>query len=1528
MTATEDSSPPPAEARITLSRKGSRKKNVGGFTMDNGSDDENVAPNKQTIFADSSMNEQEQDFDDNTTTTNNNKTAKRFPSLGNLPALPPGDSSMMSEDLSREEHSDGHPDTMDESEMRRHLNDVESSFLPAPSPVGQSANPGADDTYLFDGAREPVALADRIPGIRTPTKGAPRDEGRQESFTPLSERGTPQVRESMLGDELGDNGNTTSSLETMSSPTAAAAARTVSRAISMVSMGYDIEGHVTSDAPSPPQSDNEDGEGLSRQGTPRIFEPESSQGTRGDSSDERSTIRHQTSNQSLNAADAGSTPGAALVNRRRSGRRPKFLRSRNASQRSSISSSVANTDAEENSDMTYGTDYAMLSGGAVPAYGASRHSSYMLSRSISLGSMASGIDDSAELKPVLGTLEEEERNRSRGADSSQTADDYANAPATPRATSHSLAAPTDTVIARHVRNVHVPESVAKEYRNKSGVSPGRLPGPSTERHGKNMTLKEQSSTIERLSKENFDLKLKVMFLSDRLDKLSEEGVKEMISENVEMKTVLANMQRDNKALRRKVKELEKSKDGSPRPGTARSGASSEGQPQWFDQEGAQEREEELIYLRERMEEYEVEIEKMRTESLSRESEKRKLAETVRSMGEKRGEDMDAREEMDVWKDLLEQETARREEADEDNRKLRDEIFRLRSESVVSGGGAGLNHTTNIYHITKKRQGSPTRPRSGMSDRVDDRGGAFSAASTLVDDLRRESDLLRHENAELRREVGAQTSMLTSRNREKERLYQEIEDLKLGHRRGGSIAGDSILDRSASRTRERPQSRGSELTRVTAIMPDAEREDLENKNAELRDKLNGLQLDNQEVHKELDSCMEDFETAIASKREAEALAAELQHELQVAEADLQTMQADRDEALKGQEEVEIEFENLRKEAQEEIDALEADAEERAVEMEGLRVELANQAENFNALQAEMRGMSEALVRLEDDHDLKTRRIQELERELEDANRELNGMEKAINEANNKINRLTVQQESSQGEIAFLREEQDGDKIKIGDLEAALKSAEGAVRDERERVRELEQRLASERHQREVVAGKEKQEVQKYINELNREASSAKDDARRLRKNLSSREVEATEWKERLLELENNLRETLGDLNGTRSTFLKGIGDLQKQLDNTTRELDTTKTSILEKDRIIRERDSLLESHGLEYGKLAEMLDKERQSHRNSKHQHETFLKTHNHTTRTVGQQETRVAQLEAALQADRKKLSHLENSFKDQLNERNNLLLTLWNRLSLICGSDWAHGNSLINGRALPSLEAVSTMLPGFAKNLLASTKKIEALIAGFKTRVRTIERDLARDFSSLENTLEARTKKLDRLEGLVRSASMNSSTDQRAEIVRLQDMNRLLRVDIAALRAATPRKGVYEVLEPGSPAPSIPTGPRTKALTRHQAVAASNAAASSNAATAAEVPERAGSSAGSTRGVSSSRAGGAGGEDSEWWVFRLKELERRLKAEREARLLDRSGARKRLEEGERRNEELRAEVERGRVRMLAEAGGGGGGEMV
>lgn len=1123
--------------RPPLLRLDSRKL-PGGFNID---DIDDLSPTKEDFH--DSMEQNTEHF------THNNNLNSHDP-FDPSPLPTPSDSSLMDSygDLSAQ-GSDFHVGKLDENEMQKHLNDVESSFLPTLSPIAVTEKPGADDTFLFDNKPKESATPP-LESDKPKTPSRKRDgeatgaDSRRSSPTPPHAYKTPAVSNGDARKESHDDtesdyaGNTTSELETMSSPTAAAAARTVSRAISMASGTEETGGRSESGAHTPDTSRN-DTHDESMEVTPKKATDLLDAYT--ESSEGRPGLHHQLSNRSLNNqySDVGSTPGLALLKRRSLDSRPKFLRSRQTSQRSSISSILTNPD-EGGSEVTLGADYALQSGGALPAGGLSRQSSIALSRSISLGSIASGIEDlsadsSGRADRTLATLTEEERNRER-----KPGEGDMSPPETPRATSRAaLSAPTDTIIARHVRNVQIPESMVKELRSRSGVSSpikSAAPGASTlGKSGKNLTLKEQSSTIERLSKENFDLKLKVMFLSDRLDKVSEEGVKEMISENVELKTGLAIMQRDNKALKRKVKDLEKElQDKEGRPGTAKSGDSNDEQNPWMDPETAHDREEELLYLRERVEEYVTEIEKLRNESLVRENERRNLAEIVRNMSEKNTQNVESREEMDVWKDLLEQETARREQGEEENRKLREENFRLKAEAVTNGG---LSHTTNIYNITKKRATSPSRPRSVLSDNPEDRTGAFSAASTLVDELKRESEQLRHENAELRREVGAQTSMLTSRNREKERLYQEIEDLKLQQRVGGSVAGtESILERSASRAHQRSSSRASVVTGAETVT-DTEREEMENKNAELRDRINSLKIQNQDLQRELQSCMDDFETAVKQKKEAEALATELQEALEVAENDLLTLQAERDEALQGQEEAEIMFENLQKEAQEEIDGFAVDMDQAGEEIERLQNELADSQENFSALQNEMRVMSESVVRLEDAHESHLKRIQELEKDLEEANKELEQLEKSLFEANGKVTRLTVQQESSQREITFLREEQDNDKMKIGDLEAANKTLEQSLEEEKERANELQERISSERRQREMIATKEKEDVQQFVNELNREASNAKDEARRLRQNLTSREIEAAEWKERLMELENNLREALGDLNGTRSSFLK-------------------------------------------------------------------------------------------------------------------------------------------------------------------------------------------------------------------------------------------------------------------------------------------------------------------------------------------------------------------------------------------------------
>ncbi|KAF4453261.1 putative apsB protein [Fusarium austroafricanum] len=1376
-----------------------------------------------------------------------------------------------------------HDDSLTEEDVRRHLGDVESSFLPALSPIPTASTNqegGVDDTFQFD----------------SPTKKpAPQ---------PV------QQQQHQDDHDVTVASTNTSSFENFSSPTAAAASRrTISHAVSMASQPSENRNR------SYTESEKED------------TEQESSQVSDAGDNDAPLSRTHSLSER----VDAGGTPGQALRSRR-----PKYLRSRYGSQRSSTSSFGTNVESHEGSDMTVGlgADYALQSGGAVPAMGGMlRNASNPLLRSISMGSMGSvgsilGAEDFTDNSlPQLEPLPEvDSPERPRHADLLET----------PKPSKEGFTtAPTDTVIARHVRNVQVPESLAKEYKYKGGLETPRKPGSvamgasvNTARSGKNLTLKEQSSTIERLSKENFDLKLKVMFLSDRLDKLSEEGIKEMISENVDLKTGLAVLQRDNKVLRRRVKELEKQvREEGERPSTAHSGASSTDQTARGEEDA--EREEELIFLRERVEEYATEIERLRSESLTKENERRKFADIVRNMGERASGNMEREEEADVWKDLLEQETARREQADDENKRLREEVFKLKQDMSSLTGGGGLHHTTNIYNITKKhRDGnashtSLSRPVSGHSGDIESSNGNFSAATTLVDELRRESEQLRHENAELRREVGAQTSMLTSRNREKERLYQEIEDLKMAQRRGRPAPStiDSLLERSASQVggMDRPQSRGSARTR-TQIEEEADREELENKISETRDKLNEAKLQNQELQRELEICMEDFETAINDKRQAEDAALALQEDLNNAMNDLVALQSERDEALREQNEMESEFENLRKEAQEEIDALEAEADQQAEEMQRVQADLQDRSENFDALQEEMRKMSEALIRLEDDQENKLRRIQQLEQELDSSNKELEELEQKLMEANDKNQRLSVQQESSQGEIAFLREEQEGDKIRIGDLEAAMAQAEQSIRDEKERVKELENRLQQERHQREIVADQEKEEVQQFVNELNREASAAKDEARRLRKNLTSREVEATEWKERLMELENNLREALGDLNGTRSSLLKSIAKLQRELENTIRDLDASKAALVEKDRIIKMRDSLLESHALESRKLAELLDKERIAHRNTKSQYDTFQKSHQHLTRTASSQDVRIAELETNKSQDRRKIAILEQTARDQLQERNELLLQLWHKLSHLCGREWVHGNSLIDRQVLPSIEVIANRLPSFSKNLLAAVKAIENMVGSFETRIKSVERDLHREYQTLENNLDVRTKKLDRLETMVRnSIATGGSLSHDTRYNRLEEAYRQLKVENATLRTAndvraragySSRGESTDALVPHSPSPSVPRGPGDQNRDRTSR-SKSRTSTMTRAHTTTALP---GSSAGGLglrdmAALSEENKGGDANNDNRW-LFRLRDMEYKLKMEREGRNQDRHAARQRLGGLEMENRDLKERMKR------------------
>lgn len=341
--------------------------------------------------------------------------------------------------------------------------------------------------------------------------------------------------------------------------------------------------------------------------------------------------------------------------------------------------------------------------------------------------------------------------------------------------------------------------------------------------------------------------------------------------------------------------------------------------------------------------------------------------------------------------------------------------------------------------------------------------------------------------------------------------------------------------------------------------------------------------------------------------------------------------------------------------------------------------------------------------------------------------------------------------------------------------------------------------------------------------------------------------------------------------------------------------------------------MLENVGHETKKLSDLLDRERQGRRADKAQHDQWQKSHQHTSRTVTQKDARITQLETSRQADRRTMAVSEQQFKEQLADRNQLLLTLWSRVSAICGVDWRHQNSLVNNH-LPTLEVVSNMLPGFSKNLLLAVKTVEDIMRGFNSKIQTMSRDLSNGFHDLEHRLELNVRKIDQLEVLSQRQRMSGTFTAAPEIAKLRGENRLLKSELAVLQkqelhARASRSGSSSgqgdntglISERAAPAPT---------LMRHHSTSA------------VEPFERANSNIATQHHNSSATASLIAQNEPiepshQRWIHRLRELERRLKAEREARLLDRSEARKRLEEGNAANEALKLELEREKQRRKA-----------
>jgi len=1032
------------------------------------------------------------------------------------------------------------------------------------------------------------------------------------------------------------------------------------------------------------------------------------------------------------------------------------LRDRHISQQSTFS-----YQSEALSESTIGADYAIQSGGAIPERQRVTHRTRdELLRLPSFGSVASSLGELNEASVVHQPNANGQPFSDHGVypEESQLPQSELE---TPRAKRKPSLDPTETVLNQRVRDVQVPETVARQYRashlSTASDDTRVQPTPSYGYSKNTLTLKEQNSKIDKLTKENFDLKLKIHFLTQALQDRSEEGVKDLISKNAQYQAELVRSKKDNQALKKKIRALEKQLSVPGRGSVASTTTGS----QVDSEEGSGSHSQPVTDP--------GEMARLREQNLTLETENEKI--------------------LQAWQEVLDEEIERRRQAELKVQELQQDFTKYKaSRSPLrkltlrrSNARLGDDDSSN-----GGRRLSPERTSFVAQDRVE---SASLGGTTVVEHLKQE-------NNTLRRDLDVQTDMLSSRNRERERLQQEIETLKLITRReesSKSSAGDSILERSISRQqlRGRPASRTS---LGQSSLSDPERDRYESLQAHLRDENATLKM---RIH-DLQNEMDELERLHVPRHEADQA-------LQEADADIQYLT------------------NA-------VRHLEGVLQEKDDQLNGLWADLRAREEENDAFKRELESISSSLDEVAGDRDGTQHLIANLQREVDSTNAEFEALEATLRNVTAAKERLEVQQESAQNEIAFLREEQESDKVKIGDLQTSLGNVNTNLQNEIERLKQFEQ----------LEAG----------------AALAREEGHRLRQALVSKETEAAGHVSQIRELETRLRDAQA---GAVSGSAKDLARLRRDLEHALAELNHANGSIREKDRLILEREDLLDQMEAEL-----------------QHEKEVSRRSSRFATAPNPASEARLAQLEHAHTEEKEQLNAL-------LTQRNSLLHTLHTRLTSLCGPSY-------KSRMQPSLSIDSSLasnnLPQLQASLTSALAHLETTIKSFPTQLHTVEQEIWVDFQTLDTALASRILRLDHLEQRVKTAGKTSSIEAasaREELRRMKEENETLQREMEKIRGGT----------------ATSSGAQTGALTMARGVNNAVAAAGTNIATG-----------NGKVNVDSSEAK---------WIWRIEEMNRRLKAEREGRLLDRDGASRRLQEGQKEIRELRKQLDR-----VKSAGGGVG----
>ncbi|KAN0073860.1 hypothetical protein V8E55_012114 [Tylopilus felleus] len=794
-------------------------------------------------------------------------------------------------------------------------------------------------------------------------------------------------------------------------------------------------------------------------------------------------------------------------------------------------------------------------------------------------------------------------------------------------------------------------------RKRSRATPGANKGVT-------LTLRDQEKHIDNLKKENFNIKLRVHFLEERLAQLAPDQVDAALKQNVSLKVEVQQRGLELKKLKRLVLELERELERSQKE---RSTASS------------RDRERDL---------------------------EAKLREREREIRELRGGRMST-----VDEDALRRAELRNEELEEELENVR-----------------GLLED-NVEEIERLRE--------IVERRGDD---TFDGRDNKRERWQRKLEELEAENDALRARIEDQNELVLRKEDETEELADEI--ARLG------LEIEDIQRRREAESIERSESRAQILEARE------DREAVEEDLNSMRDKLAATMIELSQKEDEIEMKNKEIDDLIGEH--------------------------DRIVAV-----VEQEWRGEVEEARGQVEELRDALAERETESKELRLNISELETNTNELHAKFEAA-----------------LQHLEKEAEEKDAEIEAANREIEKFGEQVYLLEEENDRIKGESDRLREDDAVERERLEVLTAALKEKVNTLKTQLQDLQDLYDQTCQD-----ILAHRSRQEeLARHVEDLVAEVKHEREERERLeqellkvekeydlqlrheRRNLEIKESALQSALDNLAKNETLLERRQADIKAVQDALRaneeesKKLGDshttakfsLRLEVDRLKRDIQTLEDALARARQDIagregntRERDLTIDKLHNEIRDLTTRLGNQTQSrlHLSEKFDvTQTSLKTAESEVSTL---RAKVNELEARLSKDQKSLLNSESQYRDQLTERNTLLLTIYQYMDKILGVDKTPKKG---GQAETK---PFTNFSVFHDNLITRLKSLSQIQLDFDKRVKEAETRFTEKLTNMRRQLDTRWKQIDKFETSVKAYSDAKATWRRKYVAKEGELEAL-----------------------------------------------------------------------------------------------------------------------------------------------------------